>query len=143
MSKKTITDLHQKFEDSFELIKLQKENYALNETIDKLLKEIDCLKSSPVPKVENKLIKIHTTPEEEILDQQIMRLRQASQTRMLEVNEAKMLDLYIKNKRLLEEKSTINADFSPLTSDNMTNEQLFQLIESQKNVSSEENQDTE
>lgn len=143
MSNKTITDLHQKFEDSFEVIKLQKENAGLHETIDKLLVEIESLKSSPVPKSDNKLIKIHTTPEEEILEQQIMRLRQVSQTRMLEVNEAKMLDLYIKNKRLLEEKSTINAEFSALSSDSMTNEQLFQLIESQKNVSSEKEQDTE
>lgn len=143
MSKKTITDLHQKFEDSFELIKLQKENTGLHQTIDTLLKEIDSLKSSPVPKAENKLIKIHTTAEEEILDQQIMRLRSVSQTRMLEVNEAKMLDLYIKNKRLLEEKSTINAEFNALSEENVTNEQLFQLIESQKNVSNEKDEDTE
>lgn len=138
MAKKSITDLHQGFEKAIELIKLEKENAALHETVEKLTQEIDRLRAlnQPTP---NNLIKIHTLPEEEILDQQIRLLQMASRTRMLEVNEAKMLDLYIKNKRLLQEKSTMNAEFTSLPVETMTNEELLKLVESEKNV--QENQD--
>jgi hypothetical protein len=60
---------------------------------------------------------------------------------MLEVNEAKMLDLYIKNKRLIQEKSTLNAEFSSLPVENMTNDELIRLIEGEKN--DKENEDSE
>jgi hypothetical protein len=136
--KKSITDLHQGFEKAIDLIKLEKENAALNETIDKLIKENERLKTLVLPEQPSNLIKLHVLPEEEILDQQIRLLQAASRTRMLEVNEAKMLDLYIKNKRLLQEKSTMNAEFTSLPVENMTNEQLLQLIESEKHVQKDE-----
>jgi uncharacterized membrane-anchored protein YjiN (DUF445 family) len=138
--KKSITDLNQGFEKAIEQIKLEKENKALHETIDKLTQEIDRLRNlSEAPK--SNIIKLHILPEEEILDQQIGLLQKVSRTRMLEVNEAKMLDLYIKNKRLIQEKSTMNAEFTSLPVDNMTNEELLKLIEGEK--SDKENESTE
>lgn len=128
--KKTIKDVQENFEKNFELVKLEKENKGLHETIDKLLKEIDKLRALHVP-AQSKVIKLNATPEEEILDQQINFLQQASRIRMLEVNEAKMLDLYIKNKRLIQEKSTLNAEFSSLP-DDISDEKLLQLVESGK-----------
>jgi hypothetical protein len=131
MSTSNIKKISEGFEDAVEKLKLEKENQALQLTVDKLLKEIDTLRSTIVPKPQ--LIKIHVTPEEEILDQQIRLLQAKSRVGMLEMNEAKMLDLYIKNKRLLQDKSTLNADFNSLpVNDSMTNEQLLQLIESEK-----------
>lgn len=131
MSTSNIKKISEGFENTVEKLKLEKENQALQLTVDKLLKEIDTLRSAIVPKPQ--LIKIHVTPEEEILDQQIRLLQAKSRVGMLEMNEAKMLDLYIKNKRLLQDKSTLNADFNSLpVNDSMTNEQLLQLIESEK-----------
>lgn len=130
MSRKKSTELSEAFQASLSLITLQRENEALKETIDKLLKEIEVLREKTnVPKI----IKLHSTPEEEILDQQIRILQQSSRVRALDLTEAKMLDLYIKNKRLLNEKSTLNADFNSLPVDKMTDEELMLLIESEKN----------
>lgn len=125
-----IKKMSENFEKAVEVLKLERENKALNETIEKLLKEIDNLRSQVL--TPTSLVKIHVLPEEEILDQQIRLLQARSRVGMLELNEAKMLDLYIKNKRLIQEKSTLNADFSALPVDNMTNEQLLQLIEGEK-----------
>lgn len=131
MSSSNIKKISEGFENAVEKLKLQKENDALQTTIDKLLKEIETLRSQVL--VPSQLVKIHVTPEEEILDQQIRLLQAKSRVGMLEMNEAKMLDLYIKNKRLLQEKSTLNADFSSLpVNESMTNEQLLKLIESEK-----------
>lgn len=131
MSSSNIKKISEGFENAVEKLKLEKENKALQLTVDKLLKEIETLRSQVL--VPTQLVKIHVTPEEEILDQQIRLLQAKSRVEMLELNEAKMLDLYIKNKRLLQEKSTLNADFSSLpVNESMTNEQLLKLIESEK-----------
>lgn len=128
--KKSISQVQDSFEKNFELLKLERENQGLHETIDKLTKEIDRLRELHL-QPQSKLIKLNITPEEEILEQQINFLQQASRVRMLEVNEAKMLDLYIKNKRLIQEKSTLNAEFSSLP-DDISDEKLLQLVESGK-----------
>jgi len=128
MSKK-ITDLPVDFQKHLEISKLEKENKALNETVDKLLKEIDTLREQKTG-ITN-VIKLYVTPEEEILENQISRLQQISRTRCLDMNEAKMLDLYIKNKRLIAEKSTMNAEFKTISEDTDTDE-LLRLVEGEK-----------
>lgn len=106
-----------------EILSLKRENQAAHKTIDKLLKdnsnkneEIKHLQSLvgqmvPViqPAVDNrKKIQVDITPEEEIAMMQIDRLRKLAQTRSLTLEETKIFDLLVKNKRLSQDESTIN-----------------------------------
>lgn len=61
-----------------------------------------------------KLIKIHVSPEEQIIDEQIRKLQILSQQGSLELEDVKKLDLLIKNKRLCGDLSTLNANFNQL-----------------------------
>ena len=133
---KKANELSQDFQTHIELIKKDKEIEALRKSIETLLKEIETLrKSSGV----SKAIKINVTPEEQIIDEQIALLQRASMVRALEINEVKMLDMYIKNKRLLSEKSTMNADFTSLPDTNLSDEALLALVEGSNNAETEEN----
>jgi hypothetical protein len=118
-------------EYALEVLKAREEIKALQKTIDILLKENEALKST------SRVIKIHTTPEEEIIDTQLQALQLASRQRPLNINEAKMLDLFIKNKRLLSEKSTVNADFTNLTEDTPV-DQLLQIMEGENGKKEDE-----
>lgn len=99
---------------------LQVELKAAMQTIVKLLKDIedykaqiahleDMLKRAPLPSVSSsrRLVQA-TTPEQQIAIQQIERLRQASEQRSLTLEEAKLYDILVKNKRLSDDKSTAN-----------------------------------
>lgn len=103
-----------------ELASLRRENNAAMKTIDKLLKdnsqkleEIKHLQSvvaQTVPvlkKPETKLV-TSVAPEEEIAHLQLERLRQAAKSRTLTLEETRMFDLLVKNKRLAQDESTIN-----------------------------------
>lgn len=103
-----------------ELVSVKRENAAAMKTIEKLLKDINkkneeiehlkemLSKSVPVvqiiPKDETKL-----SPEEEIADIQLAKLNQIAKTRSLTLEETRMYDLLVKNKRLSQEKSTQNV----------------------------------
>jgi hypothetical protein len=103
-----------------EIITLRRENQAGLLTIDKLLKDAnqsrDKIKhleslisqSVPVIKKESQVISVSVTPEEEIAQTQLERLRQASQARSLTLEEIRAYDLLVKNKRLVLDESTIN-----------------------------------
>jgi hypothetical protein len=103
-----------------EILSLTRENKAAMLTIDKLLKdanqkseEIKHLQSLiaqavPVIKKESQMISVSTSPEEEIAQIQLERLRQAAKTRILTLEETRMFDLLVKNKRLVLDESTIN-----------------------------------
>ena len=103
-----------------EFVSIKRENTAAMKTIEKLLKdinkkneEISHLKEllsksvpvvqSPTPKNENKI-----SPEEEIADLQLAKLNQIAKTRSLTLEETRMYDLLVKNKRLAQGKSTDN-----------------------------------
>ncbi len=103
-----------------EILTLTRENRAAMLTIDKLLKdanikneEIQHLKSLiaqavPVIKKEAPDFSKTVSPEEEIAQLQLERLRQAAQARTLTLEETRMFDLLVKNKRLVLDESTIN-----------------------------------
>ena len=103
-----------------ELLTLTRENKAAMLTIDKLLKEANqkneeikhlqnlVANAVPVIKKESQLISVSVTPEEEIAQTQLERLRQAAKTRILTLEETRMFDLLVKNKRLVLDESTIN-----------------------------------
>lgn len=103
-----------------EILTLTRENKAAMLTIDKLLKdanvkteEIKHLQSLvsqtvPVIKKESQKLSLAVSPEEEIAQTQLERLRQAAKSRILTLEETRMFDLLVKNKRLVLDESTIN-----------------------------------
>jgi hypothetical protein len=107
-----------------ENLKLRKENEALNETVSKLCKEINKLRNIETPTV----TKLFLSPEEHICALQIQQLRAISDERKLTLEEVKTLDLLIKNKRLLENKSTSKSEFD--LPPNMSDDELLRIAES-------------
>jgi hypothetical protein len=73
------------------------------------------------------VIKLYLTPEQEILEQQISRIQAVSRERTLTLEETKMLDLHIKNKRLLDDKSTVNAEYKDIKNSSISD--LLKLAE--------------
>ncbi len=101
---------------------MQRELNAAMKTIAKLLKDIsdktekiksleEMLKRAPLPVVQpkSKLV-VNPTSEEEIATLQLERLRHAAQSRQLTLEEVRMYDLLVKNKRLSQDESTINLN---------------------------------
>jgi hypothetical protein len=103
-----------------DLLSLRRENQAAMKTIEKLLKDINKkneeiqhltelvansvpLIAPPVVILENKI-----SPEEEIAEIQLHKLNQIAKTRSLTLEETRMYDLLVKNKRLAQEKSIQN-----------------------------------
>lgn len=129
MSKKNVDTLDKNFKSTaaleMEVTKLRQENKALNKTIDKLMNELDKARNVQRPKA----VKIELTPEQRILEMQIMRLEALSQERALTLDETRMLDIHIKNKRLLDDKSTINAEYKNLLND-IPEDELLRIAES-------------
>ena len=123
---KTVTDLDEyKSVEQLqkEVLSLKRENQAAFKTIEKLLKDISkkneelthlqdlVAKTVPVaqPPVDSrKKIQLELSPEEEIAMMQLDRLRKLAQTRSLTLEETKIFDLLVKNKRLSQDESTVN-----------------------------------
>lgn len=101
---------------------LKRENRAATLTIEKLLEaankkleEITHLKellAAQVPVIQSAtpLVKASVSAEEEIAEVQLERLRTASKGRALTLEETRMYDMLVKNKRLSQEQSTINLN---------------------------------
>ena len=117
-----------------ENVELRKENKALKETITKLFRKLDNLPEES----KSNVVKLQLTPEQEILEMQIMRLQAISRERVLTLDETRKLDLHIKNKRLMEDKSTINADYKKVP-EGITEKDLLEIA---GNVEIEEFQET-
>lgn len=105
------------------VLTLEKENKALKDTVSKLLKEIDRLNEMDKTK---SALTLNLSPEMEILEIQIHRLKAKSRERDLSLEESKMLDLYIKNKRLLGENEPLDANYSRVP-DGVTDEDLLEI----------------
>jgi hypothetical protein len=86
---------------------LKNENKALKETVSKLLEELNSTRN-----INHSGLVTHLSPEEEICNFQIQQLQAVSRERKLSLEEVKTLDLLIKNKRLLSQKSTSNQEFT-------------------------------
>lgn len=106
-----------------ELARLKREVNAAYKTIEKLLKdgqkkeeEISHLKNLlnstvPIIKPETKsLVKLDLTPEEEIAEMQLNKLRESAKNRKFTLEEARIYDLLVKNKRLSQQQSTMNIE---------------------------------
>ena len=117
-----------------ENVELRKENKALKETITKLFRKLDNLPEES----KSNVVKLQLTPEQEILEMQNMRLQAISRERVLTLDETRKLDLHIKNKRLMEDKSTINADYKKVP-EGITEKDLLEIA---GNVEIEEFQET-
>lgn len=104
------------------LAEVNQENKALKETIVKLLEELDKSRAIDTSNV----IRLELTPEQRILETQIHRLEAVSRERQLTLEETRALDLHIKNKRLLDDKSTINADYTKVP-DGLTEADLMRI----------------
>ena len=133
MSKKDINQLQTKFLGSgvpeHKLAILEEENIALKQTVSKLLVEIDRLHDKEQGSDIIELGPI--TSEMLIIEKQIQFLKATALTRMLSLEETKILDIHIKNKRLLEGSSTsiLDAEFKSLPA-NMSDEELLRIAES-------------
>jgi phenylalanyl-tRNA synthetase alpha subunit len=104
-----------------ELLSLQRENNAAMKTIEKLLKDIlkkneeithlQSLVSKTVPVIQSSIdeLKNDISPEEAIANLQLARLNLAASTRALTLEETRMYDLLVKNKRLSQDKSNQNV----------------------------------
>lgn len=108
-------------------LELKKENKALQETVTKLLAEIERLN------VKSGLIKLNSTPEEEIIDTQINKLQTISREGTLTLDQTRTLDLLLKNKNALERKNSqredeLEAQYTDLT-ENDSVDKLLRLAE--------------
>lgn len=94
-------------------LKLKSENKALQETVDKLLAEIENLRGL----APSNLIITDISPEQEIVDQQINLLNAISRQRQLTLDETRALDIHLKNKRMMEKKDpeAIEAEYRNLS----------------------------
>lgn len=118
----TIKDMKKKFKTK---AVVESENQTLKRKVEELESKLARAKAK------TNVIKIHISPEEVILDQQILRLHKVSTERTLTLDETRMLDIHIKNKRLLNEKSTINADYTKIP-DGYTEQDLLEIAKGEK-----------
>src|ERR1700676_4643962 len=103
-----------------ELLMVNRELKAALITVDRLLKDANVKNEKinqleallrqnvPVIKKEKDKISVVVSAEEEVAALQLERLRQAAQNRTLTLEEVRMFDLLVKNKRLVLDESTIN-----------------------------------
>ena len=96
-----------------ENLELENENSALKITVTKLLEELTRMKDV-IRLPNNNVSKITKSTEEKIIEEQIDYLDAISAGRGLSLEETRALDLLIKNKKLLEEKSNkpIETDYN-------------------------------
>ncbi len=124
---KSIKTLEKNFKSkaSLELsvTELKEENRALKETVTKLLAEVERLNG-----LDKKALPIDLSLEQQILEMQIAMLHQESMNRVLTLDETRKLDLHIKNKRLLEDKSTLNAEYTTLPTE-ISDAELMRIAE--------------
>ena len=108
-------DIEKKFENTasqeLEIVRLKKKIKALEQLNDKLMAKNEAVKEV------SRIITVNASPEQQITESQIQYLKAVSSQRILTLEETKMLDIHIKNKRLLDDKSTMNADFKDVSNE--------------------------
>lgn len=124
---KTTKDLQNSFNSTAKLeienLKLKEKNKALDKTVTKLCEELNRVRN-----IDTNVTKIFLSAEEEICVFQIEQIRAVSRERKLSLEEVKTLDLLIKNKRLMDKKSTSNAEIT--LPPNLSDEELMRIAES-------------
>lgn len=106
-----------------ENLELKQENEALKITVTKMLDEITRLRDVTLPPNPNK---ISLTSEQRIIDEQIRLLEIVSMSRALDLDETRTLDLFIKNKRMLDENKPIEVDYTKVP-DGSTESDLMRI----------------
>lgn len=104
-------------------LKLKEENKALKDTVSKLLAQLDKernITASPI-------IQGAFSPEMEIIELQIHRLQMLSREGKLKMEDAKILDILIKNKKLLNDEKPVDADFEELHGEVTVQEAMLAL----------------
>lgn len=119
--------------DELSVLKIQ--NELLLEENKRLQEEINTLTSSKQSK-----LKIEYSDEEIIAHMQLERLRMKAMEQELTLEEIKKYDLLVKNKRLSEDKSTINADYKKLP-ENIDDDSLIQIAASASSSVTEKTED--
>lgn len=117
-----------------ENLELYKENAALKTTVSKLLEELNKIRNIKRP---TELNKITQTTEQRIVNEQINYFDAISAERALSLEETRALDLLIKNKRLLDEKISIEPDYTKVP-EGQTESDLLRIagnVESEKEES--------
>ena len=122
-------DLSKSFKETAMLettvLQLRQENKALKDTVTKLLAELNSVRN-----IDNSsIVQKNLTAEEEICVIQIENLRALARERRLSLEEIKTLDLLVKNKRLLNKKSTSNNEFNVLPAE-ISEDELLRIAES-------------
>ena len=93
-----------------ENLELQKENYALKETITKLLTEMNSVRG--IDNKRNNVERITLSTEQRIIEEQIDYFEAISRERALSLEETRAFDLLIKNKRILDQNKVIEPDYT-------------------------------
>lgn len=107
------------------ILQLRQENKALKDTVTKLLAELNSVRDLD----NSSIVQKNLTAEEEICVIQIENLRALARERRLSLEEIKTLDLLVKNKRLLNKKSTSNNEFNVLPAE-ISEDELLRIAES-------------
>lgn len=143
----SIAETLEKFKDvtkfNKELTKLEKLVKAQEETIDKLLKEIDSknkmiesFKNGDHKNVPSAVVeRIEVSPEEVVVLTQLKRLQEKALIQTLTLEEIKIYDMLVKNKRLINGQNTENASYKVL-SDKTDSKELLAIA--QTNVQEED-----
>ena len=122
---KTIKDLANRFNET-DFLLIERENTALKETVTKLLAEVDRLSGLD----RKSFIQLKITAAEEIIETLLTILNTRSRTQELTLEEAKKLDIYVKNQKLLKENPEgIDTQYKDLSTEKSTDE-LMLLAES-------------
>jgi hypothetical protein len=110
-----------------ENLELKKENQGLQETVTKLIEELNRLQGiERRPIVTTNADKIVRSIEEEIIEEQIKRLDMVSRGQTLSLEEVRALDLLIKNKKLIDINKVIEPDYTKIP-EGQTELDLLQL----------------
>jgi hypothetical protein len=120
------------------LAKMEQDNVALSQTVDKLLAELESRKSEieHLKKLltgsnESNIIRIEVTEEEHIAELQLERLKKKAEVGELTLEEVKKYDLLVKNKRLAKgDPTTVNADYRKLPAKSEERTKLLSLAAS-------------
>lgn len=100
----------------------------------KTIKDLSTTFKPEIVSTKGKLVKINVTSEENIIDQEINKIKKRSDNLSeLTLEDIKKLDLLIKNKRLLNDESTLNADFTTLP-EGTTEDDLMKIAGSKEDV---------
>ncbi len=135
-------DFKQKYSDVSQLAAAQNvEIERLSKIVSERELEIAHLKELLFKHVPELGSTMHVSDEELVARVQLERLKNKAMVTTLSLEEIKIFDLLVKNKRLAEGKSTVNTDSTKLP-DNMSSKDLSKIAQKHTSVQKLENKDS-